>query len=401
MPFFERGDVRIHYQEAGSGFPLFIIHGGGLDSSVSFPRGPFDAMETFRSEYRCITMDLRNSNRGLSTGPLEPERPWDMYTDDQLQLLEHLGVQKFFVMGFCIGNPLIWNLLQRVPERVVAAVSAQPSAVTAGNPDVFYTRAMANWGPTLRARRPDISMEQIEKFLRHLYKNADFVITASREFVRNCRTPLLVLPDNTDSHPYSIAMEMAHLAPNAEVSLFPWKDNKETIDLAVRHIRTFLQANQPTAATRNCEEPVLSAADRLEIEDLIARYNVSEDIGDIDSWVSTFTRDGSFKGERHGTYITGHHGLRQFAIERRRRPGVDRYVHWTSNVIISATDEGARAKSYVMTIECAPQGGFRIRGLAIKTDELRREDGRWRFKSRVNTPWQQGEAGGSLTDVQA
>ena len=28
MPFYERGPVRIHYQETGSGFPLFIIPGG-------------------------------------------------------------------------------------------------------------------------------------------------------------------------------------------------------------------------------------------------------------------------------------------------------------------------------------------------------------------------------------
>ena len=34
-------------------------------------------------------------------------------------------------------------------------------------------------------------------------------------------------------------------APNAEVSLFPWKDKPENVKLAVRHIRTFLRANRP------------------------------------------------------------------------------------------------------------------------------------------------------------
>jgi ABC-type nitrate/sulfonate/bicarbonate transport system ATPase subunit len=37
-----------------------------------------------------------------------------------------------------------------------------------------------------------------------------------------------------------------HLAPNAQVSLFPWKDTKENIKLAVQHARTFLRANRPT-----------------------------------------------------------------------------------------------------------------------------------------------------------
>ena len=35
MPFYEKGDVRIHYEEAGSGFPLLVIPGGGLNSTVA------------------------------------------------------------------------------------------------------------------------------------------------------------------------------------------------------------------------------------------------------------------------------------------------------------------------------------------------------------------------------
>jgi len=35
------------------------------------------------------------------------------------------------------------------------------------------------------------------------------------------------------------------LAPNAEVSLFPWKEPNDRIPLAVRHIRSFLKAHRP------------------------------------------------------------------------------------------------------------------------------------------------------------
>ena len=41
--------------------------------------------------------------------------------------MDHLGIDKFMVLGFCIGGPFIWNLLERAPNRVVAAVPAQPS----------------------------------------------------------------------------------------------------------------------------------------------------------------------------------------------------------------------------------------------------------------------------------
>src|SRR5437764_5154045 len=92
--FYEKGAVRIHYEEAGSGFPLLLIPGGGLNSTISvLTRGdPFNPIAEFKGEYRCIASDLRNATGGQSSGPLDVERPWDAYTDDQLGLLDHLGI---------------------------------------------------------------------------------------------------------------------------------------------------------------------------------------------------------------------------------------------------------------------------------------------------------------------
>ncbi len=248
MPFYERGDVRIHYQESGSGFPLLLIPGGGLNSVMSyFPsRAPFDPMEEFKDEYRCITMDLRNANAGQSSGPLEIDRPWDAYTDDHLGLMDHLGIDKFMVMGFCIAGPFIWNLIERAPERVTAAVLAQPVGFDPENPDFFYEANMSGWGPDLVARRPEITMPMVEAFLSTMFRSdPDFVFTVTRDFVRACETPILVLPDDTPPHPYAAAMESALLAPNAQVSLFPWKQPPDRIPVAVRHIRSFLRAHRP------------------------------------------------------------------------------------------------------------------------------------------------------------
>jgi pimeloyl-ACP methyl ester carboxylesterase len=245
--FYERGPVRIRYEEAGSGLPLLIIAGGGLNSTMAGLRtGPFDPIAEFKGEYRCIASDLRNANGGESTGPLEIDRPWDSYTDDHLGLMDHLGIDKFMVLGFCIGGPFIWNLLRRAPDRVVAAVLAQPSGSRPEMRDLFYDNNMKAWGPPLVARRPDITMEQVDKFLTCMYRtDPDFVFTVTREFVRNCQTPVLILPDDIPAHPYAVAMEAAMLAPNAEVSMFPWKEPKERIPLAVRQIRSFLRAHRP------------------------------------------------------------------------------------------------------------------------------------------------------------
>jgi len=246
MPFYDRGAVRIHYEEAGSGPPLLIIPGGGLNSAIPFVRekGPFDAMAAFSDAYRCITMDLRNADGGQSSGPLEIDRPWDAHADDQLGLMDHLGIREFLVLGFCIGGPFIWNLLQRAPGRIRAAVLAQPSGFRPEMPTLFYDTNMAGWGPALVARRPEISMAMVEAFLDRMYRqNADFVFTATRDFVRGCRTPLLVLPDDIPAHPFAVAMESALLAPNAQVSLYPWKEPKGRLPLALRHMRMFLAAH--------------------------------------------------------------------------------------------------------------------------------------------------------------
>ena len=150
------------------------------------------------------------------------------------------------VLGFCIGGPLIWNLLKRAPGRVVAAVLAQPSGSRPEMRDLFYDNNTRGWAPELRKQRPDISPETVDKFLTNMYRtNPDFVFTVTRDFVRQCQTPVLVLPDDVPAHPYDVAMESAMLAPNAEVSMFPWKEPKERIPLAVRQIRSFLRAHRP------------------------------------------------------------------------------------------------------------------------------------------------------------
>jgi pimeloyl-ACP methyl ester carboxylesterase len=248
MSIYEKGPVRIHYEEAGSGFPLLLIAGGGLNSTIAGLVNPFNAIEEFKGEYRCIASDLRNAYDGQSSGPLESDRPWDSYTDDHLGVMDHLGIRKFMVLGFCIGGPFIWNLLRRAPDRIVAAVLAQPSGSRPEMRDLFYETNMKGWGPELVKRRPEITMEMVDKFLTKMYRtNPDFVFTVTRDFVRNCQTPVLILPDDIPPHPYAVAMEAAMLAPKAEVSMFPWKEPKERIPLAVRQIRSFLRANRPAA----------------------------------------------------------------------------------------------------------------------------------------------------------
>ena len=248
MPFYEKGPVRIHYEVSGSGFPLLLIAGGGLNSTIAGLKNPFDAIEEFKSEYRCIAADLRNANPGQSSGPVEIDRPWDSHADDELGVLDHLGINKFMVMGFCIGGPFIWNLIKRAPDRVVAAVVAQPVGVRPEMPTYMYDISKTGWAPEFLKRRSDVSMDMVEKYLTKMFRtDPDFVYTVTRDFVRKCPTPVLIMPDDVPAHPLAVAMECAMLAPKAEVSMYPWKEPKERIPIAVRQIHSFLRAHRPAS----------------------------------------------------------------------------------------------------------------------------------------------------------
>ena len=250
MPFCERGDTRIYYEEVGSGFPLMVIPGGGLNSTVQgLESHPFNPLETYKDDFRVIAADLRNAPPGQSSGPLEIDRPWDAYSDDQLGLMDHLGIDKFLVLGFCIAGPMIHNLLSRASDRIVAAAMMQPSGFRPEIPDLFYQNNITGWGPPLCEKRPEVTMEMVHDFLTSMYTNrGDFVFTVTRDFVRNLQTPLLIAPDDVPAHPYAVAMEVANLAPNSEVTIYPWKDTQEHIDQAVAHARRFLKTHEPVAA---------------------------------------------------------------------------------------------------------------------------------------------------------
>ena len=252
MPFYEKGDVRIRYEEAGSGFPLLVMPGGGLNSRISnWATAPFHAMEEFKDEFRCITMDQRNVNGGESSGPVQVNDPWGACADDQLGVMNHLGIREFMVLACCIGGPFVLKLMERAPDRVVAGVLCQPSGHRPENPDVMYNNNIKNWGPTLCARRPDVTMAIVDAYLHALYRSpGDFVYSVTRDFVRTCQTPMLVMPDDTPAHPYAVSMEIVNLAPKAEVTLYPWKEPKDLIPQSVQHVREFLRAHQPVTSTR-------------------------------------------------------------------------------------------------------------------------------------------------------
>jgi pimeloyl-ACP methyl ester carboxylesterase len=247
MPELVRGDVSLYYEEYGSGYPLLLIAPGGMRSMIDFwRRMPFDPTAELAASFRVIAMDQRNAGR--SRAPVAAGDGWTTYTADQRALLDHLGIERCHIMGGCIGSSYCLGLIQAAPERISAAVLQNPIGLSNGNREAF--RGMFDeWGAELQQQgHPGASEAALRSFRENMF-GGEFVFTVSRDFVRGCATPLLVLAGNDNFHPTATAREIADLAPNAEL-LLTWA-TPDVVGETVQRIRAFLQgavgSQQPAA----------------------------------------------------------------------------------------------------------------------------------------------------------
>ena len=116
----------------------------------------------------------------------------------------------------------------------------------------------------------------------------------------------------------------------------------------------------------------ISSADKLEIQELIARYNHAVDSGDTAAYAATFTEDGSFQGGRDP--VQGRENLAEMA----GRAGGNR--HWTANHIIDGDGDAATLRCYVMVTRTGE--GTQIGSTGLYTDELKKVNGAWLFAKR-------------------
>jgi pimeloyl-ACP methyl ester carboxylesterase len=240
VPQFEYDSTSIYFEEHGSGFPLLLIAPGAMNSIIAmWARATINPLTVYEDIFRLIAMDQRNAGR--SFGPLEPSDPWGAYARDQLALLDHLGIDRFHVMGCCIGGSFALKLIEQAPGRVAAAVLQQPIGITNGNRPL-YEQMWRSWGDGL-SDRPDLSQEDIAAFGTNMWRD-DFVVSVSRDFVQACNTPMLVLPGTDRYHPGATGREIAALAPAGGV-FEPWKDSPRHVSEAVAAVRVFLQTHTP------------------------------------------------------------------------------------------------------------------------------------------------------------
>ncbi|MFW6093430.1 MAG: alpha/beta fold hydrolase [Pseudomonadota bacterium] len=236
---FRNGEVELYYEEHGYGFPVLLIAPGGMRSAVSaWERAPWNPIDDLSGRFRVIAMDQRNAGR--SRAPVRAEDGWHVYAQDQLALLDHLGVERFHVVGMCIGGPYCMGLIQAAPERVAAAVLLQPIGHL-DNREAFYAM-FDDWANELKPERREVPDAAWESFKHNMY-DGDFLFNVDREFVAGCRTPLLVLRGDDHYHPSEISREVVRLAPDARL-IEQWKEGEQQAG-ARSEVLAFLDANTP------------------------------------------------------------------------------------------------------------------------------------------------------------
>lgn len=239
MPIFKRDDVELYYEEHGEGFPVLLIAPGGMRSAVPYwENTPWNPIQHLSPHYRVIAMDQRNAGR--SVAPVRAADSWNVYTTDQLALLDYLRVERCHVAGMCIGGPYIMGLIQAAPQRIASAVVFQTIGLD-NNRQAFF-EMFDSWAQELKPRRPETSAEAWESF-KHSMFDGEFLFVASRDFVSHCQTPMLVLMGDDLHHPQASSRELASLAPNATL-IERWKE-PEHHATAKKAVEDFLAAHTP------------------------------------------------------------------------------------------------------------------------------------------------------------
>ena len=244
MPSFRHGDATIHYEEFGQGFPILTFAPAGLQSTIevwSRPAAPINPTTELAARFRVIAMDQRNAG-GRSHAPITPRDGWHTYTGDHLALLDHLRIERCHLYGQCIGGSFILSLLKAQPERVAAAVLAQPIGRVEPMPPGRTPRFQA-WAETL-TDHPEATPAVLDAFSRNLYEPG-FVYCVDRAFVSTCATPCLVLAGNDEAHPLPISEELAKLLPSCAL-VREWK-TEPALTPARARVTEFLANHTPRA----------------------------------------------------------------------------------------------------------------------------------------------------------
>jgi pimeloyl-ACP methyl ester carboxylesterase len=218
---FEDGPVKLHYHTRGEGPALLLLAPGGLRGSriETWDKAPWNPIDALADRYRVVAMDQRNT--GTSFAPITAADGWPTYAADQLAVMDHLGIDRFGVVGMCIGGAFLLELVSEAPERITAAVAMQPIG-NADNRDEFR-ESFDEWRSDVAADHPEATDADWEGCWSNLFGGDDPLWSVPDSRLPMLDVPMLVLQGADVYHPKAASQQLAALAPSATL-IERWKD---------------------------------------------------------------------------------------------------------------------------------------------------------------------------------
>jgi 3-oxoadipate enol-lactonase len=145
--------TRLYYEVAGTGPPLILIHGHGLDSRMWD-----DQCAPFTAHYRVVRYDLRGFGQSAPVG----EAPY-AHEDDLAALLDHLGIARAAILGLSAGGAVAIDFALAYPAMTRALIVVD----TALNGHAWSEEWSARWRSIRRTARTLSARAANEEWLRH------------------------------------------------------------------------------------------------------------------------------------------------------------------------------------------------------------------------------------------
>lgn len=235
----ETPSATIRYETSGDGPAVLLLAPGGVRASCveAWERAPWNPIEQLEEGFHIVAMDQRNCGR--STAPVTASDGWSSYMGDQLAIMDHLGADRFAVVGMCIGGAFIASLLDQVPDRVTAAVAMQPI----GRHDNVggFRQAFDDWRQAIAGDHPEATDAVWESVWSNLYGTDNLLWSVTDDRMAAMETPLLVLQGDDHFHPKVASQQLAENAPNATL-IERWKGDDDVAE-ARAAVHAFLRSH--------------------------------------------------------------------------------------------------------------------------------------------------------------
>lgn len=215
--------VRIAWHEMGEGKPVVLIHGYISSADMNWIRFGH-AEKVARKGFRVIMPDLRA--HGQSDAPHDPALyPPDVLTDDNLGLVEHLGLTDYDLGGYSLGARTVSRMLARGarPRRAILSGMGLEGLTHTSRRVGYFERVLTNLG-SFRPGTPEANVQGFIKSTKSdpvaLLNVLNTFTDTPEEAIRAIETPTLVLCGEEDDENGS-AQALVDALPHGQLALVP------------------------------------------------------------------------------------------------------------------------------------------------------------------------------------